>query len=578
MKTLKENKGSSLIFVMIMMGILSIAVLSFLVASVSYATQSEADKYEKQAYLTARSVVDTLCAQIESQSTSASSLLDKMTPPVRDFDETDESYAARVEAAKWDVLDLGPVTFTGAPLDMGSNVTASIKMLSWTSYEITATATSGTVTETVQARITAQHTVTGATSVTTTVLEGNQSVFYVDYGFGTPTTVTAMNLSDDDDTLILDAPFFFSGTMNCSGSIQNLYDIVLWDVTLHNNEDLTSAQNILLDRVDTSVDVLHAGRRIELGDATSVNSTIYANVLHVYGDTVSIGSPATVGGDDPSMVNIVTVDGNLTLAQTIYCNSFTVSSSGSLSLWTGASIYTNTGTITVAGIEYDSWQGVSIGTIDTVTPPTPDVSPRYKPLWANILSPTTIDPSEQMVGGNYYYINGDTLTLSWNSVTGNTEPAYVVVADGQSLTVTGDVWGSTIYYILEGNAKLYLPSAMSTRVFGESPAIESTLNSELQAVMDSAWSNPIGPNGIFNYTTLKSTCQAIVEGYASQMCSVTISDRVSGSMTVPIIYSTTSAVTLQIEPYAQEIILNNTSSALVGGTTTSTYQTVEYFD
>lgn len=80
MKSLKNNNGSTLLFVLIMMTVLSLTIISFQTASVTYANKSYTDRLDKQAYLSARSVVDSLFVKLSTNDPSVDELLDLMKP------------------------------------------------------------------------------------------------------------------------------------------------------------------------------------------------------------------------------------------------------------------------------------------------------------------------------------------------------------------------------------------------------------------------------------------------------------------------------------------------------------------
>lgn len=361
MNSLKNNKGSSLLFVMLMMGFLSLTVIAFHNSSISYANRSYTDQIDKQAYLSARSVVDAIYEELitaltETDPTANSevgNLIKAMTSPL---DEAYSNSSGVVDMSAWKdasfTINIGTVSFNNAPdgYNFGDVDVKIEKVADSFEYTLSATANVAGYEETVKANIGFQY-------MASLIPGGGSSndVFYMDYGFGDQvsalgsTSITDINFSYMSDILVFDSPIIFNGDMTVSSPLQSTSDIILWNTEfntgttaiLANPGSITALGNIYVGYVtaSSSTDKIHAGKDMILQSVSQIDANIYVDGdLYIY-DTVKLNANS---GETVKVGGTLYVDGtlNLTGSVDLHANAIVVGSSGQI---TGSSsrVFTN---------------------------------------------------------------------------------------------------------------------------------------------------------------------------------------------------------------------------------------------
>lgn len=381
MKHLKNNKGSTLVLVLMLTSVLSVCVGAFQYSSAIYTNKSNADYMDKQAYLSARGVADALFYEIATGSNTVSDLLDLMTQPEFDSSYTDltltdsstneERYEAQLNASRWsDVKNLGIVTLdfdTSSTVDNINfgEVKCWVEQISWEEYIIHAEATVGSQTASFKAEINASHDVTIPETPTLTPTPDNDNdnedggdlnVFYLDYAFGifdynsssTNTQVTGINFSAIEDTLVIDSPFMFTGATTFSAPLYCNYDMFLFDVddgTVHTThlyfeESVESKKSIVFDssNITYSPKYIRAGENIVFGGTNiTVGSQVQCEKLYISQGANVIGYEYVAGSVSTGAwkVKELIVSGELTVDGDIEADKVTVTSTGKIIFGSG---------------------------------------------------------------------------------------------------------------------------------------------------------------------------------------------------------------------------------------------------
>lgn len=637
-----NNQGSSLILVMIALMIVGIAVVGFQTSVMSFATRTLTQHYEKQSYLSARSVAEALSEMLEENSYNNIMQLDDSdrnsivglpsemyVGTVSDISLTDKQIQLLEELADMtvgEVIDLGEISFTDNPdeLDVGIT-TATITKDSDSEFIIEATADVNGDVDSVKTLLTAEYyeLVTGASADGVVEIDGDWTGFYSDFSVGIASG-GYYTINDSSNTIVMENPVYYGAGEDLLGNIYVKNDVTLEDVSLQNgNIKSEGSITVMGDNVFTNGSSLTAAEEINLEAGVQLNLSTLSKTLNITGsgttlnvgpyvaDTINIvadnvtsavdlqcetlyikGNNITLGN---ITANTVIIDGvnidftSLTAGQVTIASGSTKTESGKASL-----IYTGSGTVTYGigtyAIYGDSGaNGVAIAetgftvtqkdytTLSNLTSALDDLEIPYrsKPDWAyyeasEIQIYTMAEtggwwPLYESMNSGYYYI-ADTVgaeirtetviengvatqqDVLWNVIDIETytslnwgESLYVIVRDGQNLEVTGGIW-SNIYFILEGDAKLYLSTEYSeyaTRVYGESvnSTLFNTITSEVEVVVEAAKTAAGNDVTLIDYDAMQLEIDRIMDSYWSSMSGLVLANgvRFTGSAVVPYI-------------------------------------------
>lgn len=233
---------------------------------------------------------------------------------------------------------------------------------------------------------------------------------------------------------------------------------------------------------------------------------------------------------------------------------------------------------------------------------------RSKPTWANY-TPTEVQlfeatqigndvwwgrpDVEQMVSGYYFIdkdkvepetvtteveINGSTYTRveHWNTIeignavsaTGRTvdDPLVIIVRDGQNLRL--DVTGGAgaipssyeyIYFILEGNAKIELPTGETyTRIYGEAPTVRvyNEVQESIQLVIDMVMADADGDYTQIDFDGAKELVHDIMSWYYDEIAMILAPDGATlvGNAIIPYIMTDNKDFTWRYVPYGTDVL------------------------
>ena len=128
-----NNKGSALVWALVVTFVLVILIGSMLTAAFSHYTRSLNNNYEKQAYFTSRSVVDALSDEIKSGTANGNAILSNLVNV-------------------GDIINIDNISFIGDEADKGTTI-ATVELESIDSIKLTATTTVSGRSETVTLRL-----------------------------------------------------------------------------------------------------------------------------------------------------------------------------------------------------------------------------------------------------------------------------------------------------------------------------------------------------------------------------------------------------------------------------------------
>lgn len=304
MKILKNKTGSTMLLLLMMMSVASLIIMSFLSVSASFYNKTYSDRMDKQAYLTARSVVDTIYIQLAdalsladpTTHTIVGDLIEEMLPSALISQNEDGTYDDATLKAESFSIDIGDIYLTDVSnptgISLGDVSVILYKLANSFTYEIVATATVGTITETVSAAIEFSYDYISTSGGGGG--NGDENVFYMDYGFGDATnthntkSITTINFSYLTDTLVFNSPIIYTGSMTMSAPVQTTNDIVLWDSVFNTGENgsFTALGNIYMQNVSGSTDKVHSGKSIVFKDFnTHLTANIFSDEnLYIYGN------------------------------------------------------------------------------------------------------------------------------------------------------------------------------------------------------------------------------------------------------------------------------------------------------
>ncbi|HBL84800.1 MAG: hypothetical protein A2Y17_01585 [Clostridiales bacterium GWF2_38_85] len=129
----RNNKGSTMVWAIVVIFVLVIIIGSTLTAASAYYNRSLNNNYEKQAYFTSRSVVDALSSEIKSGTTNGNAILSKLI-------------------TIGDSISIDNISFIGDSAKKGSTI-ATVELESEETIKITATTTINKKAETVTLKL-----------------------------------------------------------------------------------------------------------------------------------------------------------------------------------------------------------------------------------------------------------------------------------------------------------------------------------------------------------------------------------------------------------------------------------------
>lgn len=478
LKKIDNKSGSTLVITMSMFMFLVIGTLSFWHAITIYSTTIINEEVQKQSYLSARSVVQSLTQLIhEGDVTDTSSpvaeILAKMEPPQKPYEETIWNNDLWANSGGTATIDLGVVTFADQPddIDMGE-VRVSITQLSWVEYEIAATATVNDETSTYKSTIEMNHEIEHAqivddvivstttehsyttTTTTTTEFEGTTtqepefhiggSFLYTDYGINYGSyaedsntlldTFGGLNISAGSTVFASAEPLiFFQGeNVGILGGLYSKSDMYFQGSAISNSEsesELLSQSNIVLDSLQNAFN----GQLIHANDTIEIRGNVGVGATELVCETLIVREGATLSAwatNSSILANTIIFEENSIhdFAGTITCNNLVMEAGATVSYWGGLKATTKTGTAMIDGVSVSGSGTLSNGKSYALsshssgyTIPEVDDINRFTSGWANIDENTEIidigsaNADEYVYEGGKYYYLPDNLSLQGTS-------------------------------------------------------------------------------------------------------------------------------------------------------------------
>lgn len=505
LKALKNDRGSTLLLVVISLSFMLIITGAFQTVVMSFATRTETMHYEQQAYISARSVANTLAEEIQDYS-------ERIIMSYTEDDRDDNGLLTGPTAAHGlsdaqlklvsDIADLtvgGSINFTVGFEDTPGTLDAGVTNVAITcvtdGYEIAATCELNGAKSTVKAALVGGSEVititTPGTSGGSDSDDADANVFYSDLGIGVEAGSKFFEQPLDEVKRVVGAPFYYAdGSDEFRGDIQSTQEIVVYKFEetdwnkQKNGGDFTAYGDITFQSQEVNNVGINTRSTLYLLDETAIaagDKTITADTIHIKGDNVTSYAPLYTD-------NLILEGENIYLGGNVYAGRIQIvknSTSGSLGAATTASLFSTTGEVyvvdtptldasdplpsgysTVTGeFQVDFDNGSFKGNVNQLDSAGREESMVYrnraKPLWADTTSDTNIpfDGSMMTGGMDHYYTvpsNPDrdgwdnisisnTTVESYSATTGNFSdynPVRILVKDGQKLRV--DV--SAAYY------------------------------------------------------------------------------------------------------------------------------------
>lgn len=498
---LKNAKGSSMIYVMLMMGILSVSVIIFQMSSMTYATKSYNDKMDKQAYLSARSTVDAIYDEIvlalndtdPTQNAKVGNLIKAMTSSLAVGADRDLS-ALKSETF---TINVGEVNFSTTPnnLSFGTVDVTVQKVANTFEYIIAATATVGTQSETVKSVISFEYELQSLSTG-----GGGSNVFYLDYGFGDlinqsgvlTSKIDDINFSYKTDILVFDSPIIFKGDATLSAPLQSTSDIIMWETEFNTGDDgkITSLGNIYFEDLPaSSANQIHTGGSFAIKNSARLTADIYSDEnLYAFGNvnfnnlsneySIRVVNEVLIDGQDGGTLSLegisiyadkITIkSGSRVISNgaegSLYANEIIIEQGVDFSDFSG-NMYTTSGTATVNGstsATYDGSNSVrTITSANILKPPTNASIIERKNndelTWeighlTSTVSPITTAPTA-MQPDQYYSVNSsgyNIITFSNSSFASSSASEYNLMID--SSTYAYDVDGNLLSFTTDDYA------------------------------------------------------------------------------------------------------------------------------
>lgn len=336
LKIIKNNAGSSLVITLFTLFILVMGTVAFWQSVVLYTSTVNREEIQKQSYLSARSVCQTLANLIletdpndEADNSPLKAVVQRMTPDEDDIKAWYENTANDDNKSGWknqnlwydSVLDLGKVTFAGSPNDVNmGEVTATIEQKDWTHYEITTTSVVNKEEHVVKATIEMNHFVTHVTVDGSTIVgstdevkydgtEGSEDIeigsegyeipvftpgglfVYTEYGIDYPANFSTFNMAVSTATLVSEQPiiFFSNESLTIQKAFYSQQDIYFEENAVSQKyTELHSMQNIVFGSQNHSNlfggSLAIAKDRIEIRGSTSLEHAELKSDIFVLAD------------------------------------------------------------------------------------------------------------------------------------------------------------------------------------------------------------------------------------------------------------------------------------------------------
>ncbi len=544
---LGNRDGSTLMLVVISLMLVSIAIIAFQTAVVSFTTRTLTQHYEKQAYLSARSVAQAIVDKIEADSelmesggsADLSGLLEDL-------------YSLSVDdSIELENISFAGLTEDGVDLDAGV-VEAYIHRVDATTYVVEAIADVNGDTDSVEIALDGTAISAGGGGGQVEV-EGNWDGFYSDFGIGL-SDGHSYTMNDDDDSIVTGTVTHYDmGGELYRGNIYSAYDLILENITMDAGNVQTEGNITLRDNVTVNSIYLKAGENIIVEGSVTWNVTTISKELYITGNNSQLNT-------GPFIAEYIEISGNNVVVNgPIYCDTLVVTGSNVVfqnSIYTNDStLNTDTTALSVFALDGDASAETIYSQIEELD--SFYVADRTKPLWANYEDSSVSEyvVGTTMVNEGYYTLPdsmlgttttstetiGDTaIDVTWSQVNlgsiskGWSDTVYIVVEDGQNILLE-PYYSANIYFILEGNAKLKFMSAGSwdfeiqTRIYGETVS-NSTYEAIQNAVEDAVNRAGVGAE----YDDVINTVMA---GYWDDMSVLILGDhvRIVGSAVVPYI-------------------------------------------
>lgn len=504
-----NEEGSTLMLVVIVLLIMSIAVVAFQTAIASFTTRVLTKHYEDQAYLSARSAAETIVNKIEEDchnlSEGSSAELSVLLQNLYHLPEGES-------------IELGEVTFqglseAGVDLDTGM-VEASIHRIDTTTYVVEAVADVNGERDSVEIAL------EGAEISTSTstggYIAGNWNGFYTDLLVGATSPYT---LNDRYSNLVtgLSTEYNFENNMYMGNVFAN-EDIVLENVTLQSGSIQTEGNLTIRENVTIASNRITAAGSITIMSNRELGVTSYSTEVVIESDHALL-----TGG--PYVAETIIINGDyVTIYGPLVCETLIINGNyATITNVTADTIQVNGENATynqaVAATSFaESEYGKTIAQLEEFS-----VVHRTKPEWAeydtykditNVYrgEPKTAWPYVERFSGGYYTIdtssgNFETYTtiegngtseVEWTKITFDYDNisrswgdiVYIVVKNNQNLDVT--LINRDVYFILEGNAKVKFnensEETLQTRIYGDAinPSVYDEILSESEGITDVA--------------------------------------------------------------------------------------------
>lgn len=507
-KWLLDNRdGSTLMLVVISLMLVSIAIIAFQTAVVSFTTRTLTQHYEKQAYLSARSVAQAIVDKIEADSELMES------GGSADLSELlEDLYSLSVDdSIELENISFAGLTEDGVDLDTGV-VEAYIHRVDATTYVVEAIADVNGDTDSVEIALDGTAISAGGGGTGQVEVDGNWNGFYTDFGVGL-SDGNSYTMNDDDDSIVTGTitHYDMDGELY-RGNIYSAYDLILENMTLDAGNVQTEGSITLRDNITVNSIYIKATENIIVEGSVTWNVTTISKELYITGDN-------SVLNTGPFVAEYIEISGNnIIINGPVYCDTLVVTGSNVVFQ---NSIYTNDSTLngdttvsSIFALDGDASAETIYSQIEELD--SFYVADRTKPLWANyeessvseyVVETTAVNEGyytlpDSMLGTTTTTTEtiGDTaIDVTWSRVNpddidkGWADIVYIVVEDGQNILLE-TYYSANIYFILEGNAKLKFMSAgdwakeVTTRIYGEpvSDSIYEEIQNAVQDAVDQA--------------------------------------------------------------------------------------------
>ncbi len=605
-----NQNGSTLVLVVVTLLLVGIAIVGFQTAVASFITRTATQHYEEQAYLSARSVAEAIAEKLEGDSQDWVLSLDNSEKQQIIGLDSEFMNAEQIEVTFTDAqiqllgdvmllsvgdsIDIGEVSFEESPDDLNTGtVTATIVRDSDSEYIIEANSTVYGKEDTIKTVVTGEfYDLEMSDNDGIQEISGNWDGFYSDFGFGMVGDGIVSNASGLYP-MAVDVPLYLKTFI---GELTSTEDIAI-DGGEKDNGYLKTTENIYLKNVSVEGAGVIAEKDIFIGDNVTVTVPITCDTLYIEGSNVKLNGLITA--------NKVVINGTMLKMNEIEANVVEIAE-GSTNYDGTVTFTTSTGTVMygdqvlesgigeISGFKYN----IQSNTV-SISDPSVTLAIRSKPTWADYSNQEVqvydmADDGDEWwpqlirITAGYYtidtekvnpvtaeevvYVDGvatvqevtwNQISFSWDTydTTGVSEdnPFCFIIKDGQNVEITSMDNSCFVYFILEGNAKLKLPSGTcKVRVYGEAPS--ATTYTEIKdgiATIVASYESAAAASGTeVNYSDLQDAIDNFMIPYVDEIATLIVSSGtdLQGNAVVPYVLSTGGDFIWTAEPYDGETL------------------------